>query len=206
MNMKTITGRRSEILLAERSASIIDSVISAGAGAALLSVTLLRGTPAEVIIPVADALVVIVLALVMIKQPYQMLRGAMREVTGEAVDDGLSAKTRERIERTIQGVPCKLLAVAVTKLGRTHFVLIYVRPDDSVVAEDLDQFRSAVPSQFHDRAQRHPADRRLQRPRLRQRSQHRGLRRRRPLRQLRARRPQLAHRQYFLKFQYLFRV
>ena len=144
------TGRRSEILLAERSASIIDSVISAGSGAALLSATLLRGTPAELVIPVADALVVIVLAIVMIKQPYQMLRGAMKEVVGEAVDEGLSSKTRERIERTIQGIPCKLLAVAVTKLGRTHFVLTYVRPDDSVVAEDLDQFRSAVHACYED--------------------------------------------------------
>jgi ribosome maturation factor RimP len=75
---------------------------------------------------------------------------AMRDVTGEAVDEKLSAKTRERIEQTIQGVHCKLLAVAVTKLGRTHFVLIYVRPDDSVVAEDLDIFRRDIHASYED--------------------------------------------------------
>jgi len=144
------TGKRSEILLAEKTASIVDCVISAGAGAALLSVTLLRGTPAEVIIPVADALVVIVLALIMIKQPYKMLHGAVKEVAGEAVDEELSAKTRERIEHTIRDIPCKLLAVAVTKLGRTYFVLTYVRPNDSVVAEDLDLFRKEVHACYED--------------------------------------------------------
>jgi predicted Co/Zn/Cd cation transporter (cation efflux family) len=144
------TGRRSEILLTEKTASIVDCVISAGAGAALLSVTLLRGTPAEVIIPVADAVVVIVLALVMIKQPYKMLHGAVKEVAGEAVDEEISAKTRERIEQTIRDIPCELLAVAVTKLGRTHFVLTYVRPDDSVVAEDLDEFRNVVHACYED--------------------------------------------------------
>jgi predicted Co/Zn/Cd cation transporter (cation efflux family) len=144
------TGRRSEILLAERTAAIVDSMISAGAGAALLSVTLLRGTPAEVIIPVADAVVVLVLALVMIKQPYKMLHGALKEVSGEAVDGEISVKTRERIEQTIRDIPCKLLAVAVTKLGRTHFVLTYVRPDDSVVAEDLDEFRNEVHASYED--------------------------------------------------------
>jgi len=144
------TGRRSEILLTEKTASFIDTVISAGAGGALLSVTLLRGTPAAVIIPVADAIIVIVLVLVMIKQPYNMLRGAVREVAGEAMDEEITAKTRERIEQTIKAVPCELLAVAVTKLGRTHFVITYVRPDDSVVAEDLDTFRKEVHASYED--------------------------------------------------------
>jgi predicted Co/Zn/Cd cation transporter (cation efflux family) len=144
------TGRRSEILRAERTASVVDSVISAGAGGALLSVTLLRGTPADVIIPVADAIIVIVLVLIMIRQPLGMLRGAVKEVAGEAVDGELSREVRRRIEKRIAGVPCELLAVAVTKLGRTHFVISYIRPDDSVVAEELDTFRSEVHACYED--------------------------------------------------------
>lgn len=144
------TGRRSEILQAEQTASVVDSVISAGAGGALLSVTLLRGTPAEVIIPVADAIVVVVLALIMIRQPIGMLRGAVKEVAGGSVDGEISSEIRKRIERKIADVPCELLAVAVTKLGRTHFVISYVRPDDSVTAEDLDIFRNEVHACYED--------------------------------------------------------
>jgi predicted Co/Zn/Cd cation transporter (cation efflux family) len=144
------TGKRSEILAAEKTAAIVDCIISAGSGAALLSVTLLRGTPAEIIIPVADALVVLVMAFVMIKQPYMMLVGAIKEVAGEAVNDELTTQTRERIEHSIRDIPCELLAVAVTKLGRSHFVISYVRPDDSVVAEDLDQFRKEVHASYKD--------------------------------------------------------
>ena len=144
------TGRRSEILQTERTAAVVDSVISAGAGSALLSVTLLRGTPADVIIPVADAIVVVVLAMVMIGQPYGMLRGAVKEVAGTAVGGEISAEVRRRIEQKISEIPCELLAVAVTKLGRSHFVISYVRPDDSVVAEDLDIFRHEVHDCYRD--------------------------------------------------------
>jgi predicted Co/Zn/Cd cation transporter (cation efflux family) len=144
------TGRRSEILRAERTASVVDCVISAGAGAALLSVTLLRGTPADVIIPVADAIIVLVLASIMIRQPIGMLRGAVKEVAGEAIDDEISSEVRKRITQKIAGIPCELLALSVTKLGRTHFVLSYVRPDDSVVAEDLDIFRKEVHACYED--------------------------------------------------------
>ncbi|MGI9244210.1 MAG: cation transporter, partial [Verrucomicrobiales bacterium] len=144
------TNRRSEILKTERSASIVDSVISAGTGGALLSVPLLRGTPAEAIIPVADAIVVLLLAVIMINQPYGMLRGAIKEVSGEAVDEEITCDVRDRIEATIEPIPCELLAVAVTKLGRTYFVISYVRPDDSVVAEDLDTFRQEVHDSYAD--------------------------------------------------------
>lgn len=144
------TGKRSEILLTERTAAMVDGFISAGAGVALVSVNLLRGTPAEVIIPVADAIVVLILTLVMVRQPYMLLQQNIKEIAGESVKPELTSKTKERIERTIRDIPCALLAVSVTKLGRTYFVLSYVRPDDSVVAEDLDIFRDELHACYQD--------------------------------------------------------
>ena len=144
------TGRRSEILATERTAAVVDGLISAGAGGALLAVTLLRGTPLEVIIPVADALVVLVMATLMFPQPTGMLRRAIREVAGEAVDDATTEEVRKRMLKVIEDVPCELLALAVTKLGRTHFVVAYIRPDISVVAEDLDVFRQELHASYTD--------------------------------------------------------
>ena len=138
------TGRRSEILKTERTAAIVDGFLSAGAGGALLAVNLLRGTPAEAIIPISDALVVFVLASIMIREPVRMLRTATGEVAGTSVDDETSGEVRKRIEALAEDEPCEVLSVAVTKLGRTHFVVAYVRPDEAFPVEDLDTFRREV--------------------------------------------------------------
>jgi divalent metal cation (Fe/Co/Zn/Cd) transporter len=144
------TGCRSEILKTERTASVVDGVISLGAGGALLGVTLLRGTPAEGIIPISDAIIVLVLVAFIMGQPYGVFRGAIKEVAGKAMDEETTARVRQRIERVTVEVPCELLAVAVTKLGRSHFIIAYVRPDDSVVAENLDVFRKEVQDSCDD--------------------------------------------------------
>jgi predicted Co/Zn/Cd cation transporter (cation efflux family) len=145
------TGKRSEILKTERTASIVDGFISAGAGGALLGVTLLRGTPLDVIIPVADAIVVLVLATVMIGQPAGMLRSAIREVAGRAVDDeATTTQVRERIEAVLDPLPGELLRVAITKLGRFHFVVSYIKPTGSVTATDLDTLRGELHKSYAD--------------------------------------------------------
>jgi predicted Co/Zn/Cd cation transporter (cation efflux family) len=145
------TGKRSEILKTERTASIVDGFISAGAGGALLAVTFLKGTPLDVIIPVADAIVVLVLATVMIGQPAGMLRSSIREVAGRAVDDeSTTSQVRERIEAVLAPLPGELLQVAVTKLGRFHFVVSYIKPTGSVTAIDLDTLRGELHESYAD--------------------------------------------------------
>lgn len=144
------TGKRSEILKTERLASIVDGYISAGAGGALLAVTFLEGTPAEVLIPISDAIVVLALATIMIAQPVGSFRSALREVAGRAVDEETTAKVRDRIEGVIDELPCELLEVAVTKLGRMHFVISFIKPTGSVTASDLDTLREELHESYAD--------------------------------------------------------
>lgn len=143
-------GRVSDILKAERSASIVDGLISAGAGGALLGVTLLEGTQFAFIIPVADAIVVLILATVMLGQPAGMLRNALREVVGESVAPELAGQIRARIDGVIEHLPCDLLEVAVTKLGRMHSVVSYIKPHGSVTADDLDTLRGELHASYSD--------------------------------------------------------
>jgi len=144
------TGKSSEILKTERIAALIDGYISAGAGGALLAVTFLEGTPFEVLIPIADAIVVVVMAVIMIGQPVGTFRGALHEVAGRSVDEDTINKVRERIEKVIENLPCELLEVAVTKLGRMHFVISFIKPTGSVTAEDLDTLREELHESYSD--------------------------------------------------------
>ncbi|MFK5922504.1 MAG: cation transporter [Verrucomicrobiota bacterium] len=144
------TGCRSEILKTERAAAIVDGFISAGAGGALIGVVLLRGTPFEGIIPIADAVVVLVLSVVMIGQPMGTFRSALREVAGRSVDEKTTARVRGRIERVIDDLPCELLEVGVTKLGRVHFVICYIKPSGSITASGLDGLREELHKSYAD--------------------------------------------------------
>lgn len=144
------TGSRSEILRTERMASMVDGVISIGVGGALLGVTFLEGTPFEGVIPVSDAIIVLILVVAMIGQPYGMFRGAFKDISGEAVCEETTKKVQRRIEEVIGNAPCELLAVAVTKLGRTHFAIVYIRPEDSVVASDMDALRGEIHASYED--------------------------------------------------------
>ncbi len=145
-----LTGYRSEILKTERMASIVDGAISLGAGGALLGVTFLEGTPLEGIIPVSDAIVVLILVVAMVGQPYGLFRRAFKDIAGEALDEETTAKVQQRIEKAINHSPCEFLAVAVTKLGRNHFVIVYIRPEGTVIADDLDTFRVEIHDSYRD--------------------------------------------------------
>ncbi|MBE2259107.1 MAG: cation transporter [Candidatus Accumulibacter sp.] len=138
------SGRCSDLLRTESRAAVVDGVLSAGAGAALLLTPLLIGTPAEGLVPIADALIVLVLQSVMLPQPLAMLRAALREVTGGAAEPESVTIARGHADEALRGRPFTLLDVAVIKSGRTHFVVLYVKPLSPVVGETLDQLREAL--------------------------------------------------------------
>ncbi len=128
----------------------VDGFISAGAGGALVGVVLLRGTSFEGIIPIADAGVVLVLSVVMIGQPRGTFRSALREVAGRSADEKTTTRVRGRIEQVIDDLPCELLEVGVTKLGRGHFVICYIKPSGSITASGLDGLREELHKSYAD--------------------------------------------------------
>ncbi len=141
------TGGRSDILRTERTASVVDGVLSTGAGGALIGVTFLRGTALDFIVPISDAIVVVVLAALMVGEPVRMLVGAIREVAGESVDEKTVERVRARVDAVLPGA-YSLLQVAVTKLGRSYFVVAYIRPDSPVKAEEMDTLRRDLQDEY----------------------------------------------------------
>lgn len=139
-----LTGKQSAILRTESRAALVDGAISAGAGGALLCVPLLRGTALAALIPVADAVVVLVLSVVIVREPLQMFRQALREAAGGAADPALVSQLRERTGRLLEGGPFALLDLAVTRLGRRHLVAAYVRPAGPVTASEVDALRDEL--------------------------------------------------------------
>lgn len=138
------SGRKSEILKTERSAAVVDGMLSAGAGAALMMIPLLKGTALAGLVPVADAIVVLVLCLIMVGGPVKMLIAALGESLGASAEDDQVALVRQRIEQLLEPYPAKLLDVAVTKLGRSYQVVAYVSPLEPMKPEYFDKFRTEL--------------------------------------------------------------
>ena len=88
--------------------------------------------------PVADSIVVLVMCAFIGRQPVQMFLGALREVAGASAEPATVEKARSCLEESLQDRPYTLLEVAVTKMGRAHFVVTYVKPDAPVDGDAAD--------------------------------------------------------------------
>ena len=143
------TGRQSELLQTEGKAAIIDGIISGGAGGGLLAAGLLRGTELGFIIPVADAVVVLIMCAFIIRQPIGMLVGSLGEVAGKAAQPATVEKIQKGLQEILQDHPYTLLEAVVTKLGRVHFVVSYIKPDNPVDGSAVDQLWQELDGHLH---------------------------------------------------------
>jgi hypothetical protein len=57
-------------------------------------------------------------------------------------------QARKLTEEMAQEIPVEVLAVPVTKLGRTYFVVPYLKPQGAVSAEDIDAFRRELDTAY----------------------------------------------------------
>jgi len=138
------SGRCSELLRTEAHAARIDGLISAVAGAALLGAPLLERTPLRPLVPVADSVLVLVLALVVLPEPLQQFWRALRQSAGAACDPGLIARTRDAVQELLSGMSTWLLELTVMKVGRTTFVVAYLNPAMPVDGPWIDRLRERI--------------------------------------------------------------
>jgi len=138
------SGRRSAILRTESRAAGVDGAISAGSGGALAAVALLRGTALEVVVPVADAVVVLAMSLFIVREPVRMFRDALREAAGGAAEAGAVDVVRRLTQEHLEERPFTILDVAVTRLGRNYVVVAYLRSEGPVEASTLDRLREEL--------------------------------------------------------------
>ena len=132
------SGKQSEILSTESRAAVVDAVISGGVGGGFLVSMLLEGTALEFIVPVSDSIIVLVMCVVIAGQPVTMFLGALRQVAGASAEPATVGKFRERLQEILRDQPFELLDVAVTKMGRSYFVVSYVKPDTVIDGEAAD--------------------------------------------------------------------
>ncbi|MCC9606156.1 cation transporter [Blastopirellula sp. JC732] len=145
-----LTGSRSELLQTEMKAAVVDGIISAGAGGGLVGAALLRGTPLEFIVPVSDSIVVLIMCGFIVGQPLRIFLSSLHEVAGGMAPEDVCAKARSIAEETAKGQEVDVLTVSTTKLGRSYFVIAYLKPKTSVTAEEVDAFREKLMSECQE--------------------------------------------------------
>ena len=128
----------------ERGASIIDGILSATAGAAFLLISLLKGTILSFLVPISDAIVVLSLAAYMIPKPIRSFIDAVKEVLGESAGPDTIEKWRTCVSEAFGETAFSLIGVAVTKMGRSHFGVAYIRPDAPSSVDGLDDIKERI--------------------------------------------------------------
>ena len=96
------------------------------------------------IVPVADAVIVLIMSAVIIRQPVSMFIASLREVGGESATTKVVESVRANLSELLRAVPFEMMDVAVTKLGRTYFVVSYVKPAGQSSVEQFDELRDLI--------------------------------------------------------------
>lgn len=147
-NAWNTTGQSSEVLKAERRGALIDALLTATTGAALLASPLLADTSARGLMPIADALLVLMLAAIMLPQSLATLRAALREIAGGAAKGEAEAIARDVVADVVAGTLLRCLDISVMKLGRTHFVVVYLDGTGPMDGAAMDAVRQRIDSGF----------------------------------------------------------
>lgn len=141
-----ICGHNSDMLRGMAVSARFDALISAGTGIALLGSPLLLGTPVAGLVPIADAVVVLVLSVALIGEPLAILKGAVAEAAGSSRTIPAATQTNccQVMAPTLQQYECALVELAMIRLGRTVTAVAYVEPASAMTAGQIDALRQAV--------------------------------------------------------------
>ena len=139
-------GGNSDMLRGMAISARFDAVISAGTGLALLGSPLLLSTPLADLVPIADALVVLVLSLALLGEPIGILQNAMAEAagSGQTIPATTHRSCCAAIAPALKQNTCELIELAMIRLGRTVTAVAYVEPATGLSADDVDGLRLAV--------------------------------------------------------------
>lgn len=140
----TKTEKKSDLLKTERSAALIDGMLSSAAGVTFFGISLLKGTALSFLVPISDSIVVIALSAIMMPTPIRMVFAAAGEVVGNSAETGIVEQLKRAIEQALDKSLFSCLDVAAVKTGRILFAVAYIRPEQTHTVHDLDALRSTV--------------------------------------------------------------
>ena len=140
------SGRNSDMLRGMAVSARFDALISAGTGIALLGAPRLLGTVLAPLVPIADALLVLGLSVVLLPEPLGILKVAVAEAAGssQSVAVDVQSECRLALGPVLGQHSCTLIELAMIRLGRTVTAVTYVEPAGCISARQLDALRSAV--------------------------------------------------------------
>jgi len=148
------SGRCSDLLRMESRAAGLDAAITAVAGSALLAALLLGPTPLAPLVPISDALLVILLEAVVVVEPIRQFRRALRQTAGAAGDPAQIPPVRARLEALLADADgagaCALLDLSLLKVGRTTFLVAYLDSHRAVDGRWMDALRERVQASCGD--------------------------------------------------------
>jgi divalent metal cation (Fe/Co/Zn/Cd) transporter len=132
------TGRRSAILRLEADAALFDGILSLGAGAGLLLLPFLDGTPLGWIVPVGDSVVVLLLCLFLVRTYWREFRQGLAELSGAAARPGELRAARQAVREIIAAEDGDIVDVALVKTGRQFEAAVFYDPAAPVDATFVD--------------------------------------------------------------------
>ena len=107
-----------------------------------------------VLIPITDSLLVLVVSLVVLREPLQGFSTALSQAAGASAETELIRSTRLALEDLLAGLSCWLLDLTVYQVGRTAFVVVYLNPsqpmDGGAIASFATEFRNVVRNCWRD--------------------------------------------------------
>jgi predicted Co/Zn/Cd cation transporter (cation efflux family) len=138
------TGAQSQLLLTEARAAKVDGLISGLTGLALLGAPLLKGTALEVLTPITDSLLVLVVSAAVLREPLQAFLTALGQTSGASAESDTIRSTRAALEDLLSGLSCWLLDLTVMQVGRTAFVVVYLNPSQPMDGAAIDVIRLRI--------------------------------------------------------------
>lgn len=134
-------GGRSRLLAVEKRGALVDGAISAGVGIAFALTPLLSATSLADLVPISDAIVVLILCSLLISSPLKILLTAARELVGEAAHPRIRGRVQALLRPELEALDIRLVDLAIFPAGRAIQGILYLQPPMAMHAEDVDQLR-----------------------------------------------------------------
>ncbi|MGO1117382.1 cation transporter [Rhodovibrionaceae bacterium A322] len=142
------TGRHSDMLKVEATASIYDGFITLIAGIGVLSAPYLATTILAPIAPVMDYVMVLVLCGVAILSYFRTFRAGMLQLAGVRASPPDHLAVWHAVRRANQTEKGRIVDLALVRMGRTLDAIVYYDPGAPVTAEEVDRLTAKMETQL----------------------------------------------------------
>ena len=144
------TGRQSDMLRLELTASIYDGVITLSAGVGLLCAPLLIGTALEGLVPVADSIMVLILCSIAILSYLRAFRKGLLQLAGISAGPNDHLAVQRPLRRIAEEDGGNIIDIAMVRMGRKLDIVVYYNPHHPVTAAQIDTLTTKMLTALKD--------------------------------------------------------